>query len=100
MHKGQVTIIYATNNSYAPYMAISIYSLIKNTSDDIFYKIYILYEVLAEHYKKRIGRMSKGNVEIEFLNVSENMKNKGIITTGHLSKEATHRLLVDIIWEL
>jgi len=99
MKREQVTIVYATNDSYAPYMGVSIYSLIEHTSEDYMYRICILHENIAENYKTKIMRMSKENVEIEFIDVSKLMNGKRILQINRLSKEATYRLLVDQIFD-
>ena len=94
----QITILYATNDEYAPYMGVSIYSLIQNSSKDNYYKIYILEESLTDTHKETIQNMSRSNICIEFINVAEKMKDKNRLSSGHLTKETTFRLLVDKIF--
>jgi len=97
-NNNQIVIVYATNDSYAPYMGVSMYSLIKNTTDRYFYKICVLQEDLTESHKRRIEKLAKDNVVIEFVDVSEKMRGKIIPQIGHLSKETTYRLLSDEIF--
>ena len=94
MKREQVTIVYATNDSYAPYMGVSIYSLISNTSRENYYKIYILQKNLSVHHKDRILSLKQENVDIEILDVSELMNGKSIPQIAYLSEEATYRILI------
>lgn len=91
----EIIIVYATNDMYAPYMGVSIYSLIQNTSREYFYKIYILQESLEEYHKERILKLARENVIIEFFDVYEHMKDMEIPKVNHLTKETTYRLLSD-----
>lgn len=96
--KEQITIVYAANDRYIPYMGVSISSLIQHASGENFYRIYILSEEVSQHHRKRILEMAKGNIEIEFVDITERMKDRNIPTVNHLSKETTYRLLIDKIF--
>ena len=90
-----ITAFYATNDNYAPYMGVSLYSLIANTNPSNKYKIFILQKNLSKYHKDRLLKLSTKNVEIEILDVGSLMQGKKIPTIGHLSEEATYRILVD-----
>lgn len=96
--KNQIIIVYAASDRYTPYMGVSMSSLIQHTSEKNFYKIYVLSEDVTEHHRERILNMAKENVDIEFVDVTERMKGRNILTIKHISKESAYRLLIDEIF--
>ena len=56
-----VPIIYSVNNHYAPYLYISLQSLVKHAGEIWKYEIYILYTELEKRHIKRFESLYKKN---------------------------------------
>lgn len=69
-----VPIFYAADDSYAPYLAVSITSLCENSSADKFYDIHILTSSMSDTNKSRISALSRDNCRIVFDDVKEKME--------------------------
>lgn len=67
----EVSCVFATDNFYAPYLAVTIESIIENSSPNNSYGIYVLEEDLSYEYKYKLKLLEKHNVKIEFVNVKD-----------------------------
>lgn len=77
MNINQKTIIpvfFAVDDTYAPYLAVALRSLIDNANADYRYRIHILTDGLADENQTRILSMQRDNVEIEFVSVREKLE--------------------------
>lgn len=70
-NKKIIPIFFATDDNYAPYLGVTIKSLIDNTSAKNDYIIHILYLNLSSVYQKKISDLSKPNVKINFEHIDE-----------------------------
>lgn len=93
--KNRVPIVFASNDAYAPYLGVALYSLIQHASQDNQYHINILTTRMNSHHKKRILSLRKENVSIRFIDVKEKMDRFHFATIEHITMEATYRLLID-----
>ncbi len=95
-----IPVVFATNNNYAPYMAVAIQSLIANTNISNMYRVYILYSELEERYISTISKMAQNNVSINFVNVSARIEKetKDLYSRAHYSKEMYYRILIPEIF--
>lgn len=75
--KGTVPIFFAVDDRYAPYLAVTIRSLIDNASSDYDYAIRILIDRLSEENQNALSSMSTDRVSVEFVNVTEKMDRLG-----------------------
>lgn len=57
--KNNIPVFYATDENYAPYLYISIKSLISHISSEYNYDICILIENLSDRYKKIDNKFSR-----------------------------------------
>jgi lipopolysaccharide biosynthesis glycosyltransferase len=75
-----VNIVYASNNKYAPYLCVSLYSLIENVSDSNEYNVTVLETDISNEFKDIISSLQAGknNVHINFINMDSELKNKGV----------------------
>ena len=96
--KGCVEIVYATNEGYLPMLGVSLYSLVRRTSETRQYRITILEEDISAAGKARILALQRPNVRIRFVDVAPWMERYRIPTVNHLSKETAYRLVVDRIF--
>lgn len=95
MQSNIIPIVFAANDKYAPYLGVTVHSLIKRASSEYFYRIYVLTDGISESHRARIMALAKDNFSIDFIDVSKLMEQWAIPTVKHLSKETAYRLLVD-----
>ncbi len=89
-----VPVVYASDDKYAPYMYISIKSLISHTNQDTYYQIYVLYTNLTAKNKKSLRQLAQDNVKITCIDVQEYLKNLKLKGSGHLSVATCYRLFI------
>ena len=77
MISSHIPIFYACDDSFAKYMVVSLYSLIKNASREYRYRVHILHTNISEENKKRISDLATDNFEIRFEDVSEYLESRG-----------------------
>lgn len=83
MTKPIIPIFFATDDNYAPYLGVAISSLIKNASQDYFYKIHVLTTSLSPSNRRKLSAcIKKSSAELSFVNVSD--KVSGILHRLHL----------------
>jgi lipopolysaccharide biosynthesis glycosyltransferase len=90
----EIPVVFAANNDYVPYLGVAISSLIFCSSEDMMYSVSILHVNITVHNQARLERLSTKNVIIHCIDVSRAMEDKQVISTNHLSVEATFRLLI------
>ncbi len=92
----EIPIFFATDANYAPFLAVSLNSLLKNASKDYFYKIYVLTTALDESLQKRIRKVLTENSSIEFISLKNELDK--IQDLFHLrdyySKETYYRFFI------
>lgn len=94
--KTTIPIFFAVDDGYIPFLAISLQSLIENSSDKNMYVIKILYTNISEENKKTISKYEKENVSIEFVDLNyyiEEIKDK-LYTRDYYSKTTYFRLFI------
>lgn len=87
-----IPIVYAVNSYYYPYLYISIYSLIKNSTNN--YDINILHNSLNEDDINTLMSLKNAKININIINVDKYVKDKEYILSDHISKEAYFRFLI------
>ncbi len=68
MQKTTVPIFYAADDAYAPFLAVSLKSLLDNADKKYFYKIHILASNMCEKNRNRISSLVTENSKITFVN--------------------------------
>lgn len=68
-----IPIVFATDDNYFPYMAVSIQSVMENADINQTFKIYVLCQTLSEDYKQLLQKQieSYDNFTIEYFDVTE-----------------------------
>ena len=66
-------VVFALDDNYVPYLAVSIQSLIDNGSKDNFYKIYAFHTGLSEEHINMFSVYNTDNSSVEFVNVKPQM---------------------------
>ena len=69
-----VTIFYACDDRYIPYLSVSLISLIENASKSMQYNINVLCSGIEEENEKIITDMSNENISIKFVDVSAQIR--------------------------
>ena len=84
-NKKIIPIVYATDDNYAPFLSVSLQSVLDNLSSEYFLKVYVLNTGLTETNKKRIIETSErnfSNIDIEYVDVADRLD--GLHTKMHL----------------
>lgn len=94
------TIVFSTNDAYAPYLSVAIASVICHASQDNFYEIYILTDKIDHKTKKMLESQAVANVKIYVLDVSEMVRDivANASVCSHFSHEMYFRLLIPILF--
>lgn len=77
MNKPIIPIYFAIDDNYAPYLVVTLQSIIENKSDKNFYKIHILNTYLSERNYNEISKFNTENSSIEFIDVTKYMDSFG-----------------------
>lgn len=95
-----IPVVFSSDNNYAPYLGVTIKSLIENSTTQYNYDIVILTKNINERNKKLIKKMEQKNISIRFYDVSSITKNFEHLfyTWGRFSPETYYRLFSDIIF--
>lgn len=91
-----IPIFFAVDDGYVPFLAVSLQSLIENSSDENMYIIKILYTNICEENKIKISKYERKNVNIEFVDLNyyiEKIKDK-LYTRDYYSKTTYFRLFI------
>ncbi len=92
-----IPIFFTVDNNYIPFLAVTLQSLIDNSSSSNFYKIIILYNSsISEDNKKKIYKYKLENVDIEFVDLKQALKkiHDKLYTRDYYSKSTYYRLLI------
>ncbi len=95
-----IPIFYAVDDGYVPFFAVSIHSLIENSSKEYYYAIKVLYTNICEENKKKILKYERDNVKIEFVDLNyyiEEIKDK-LFTRDYYTKTTYFRLFIPNIY--
>ena len=91
-----IPIFFAIDDGYIPFLAVTIESLIDNSSDDYYYSLKILHTDVSEENKKKINKYQRENINIEFVDLNyyiERVKDK-LYTRDYYTKTTYFRLFV------
>lgn len=74
--KKEIPLVYAVDDNYAPFLCVSLKSVMANISDDYFVKVFILNTGISDKNKKRIIEIAEKNssdIDIEYVDVADRM---------------------------
>lgn len=96
MNREVLPIFYAVDDDYLPFLAVSIHSLISNSSPNYDYYIKILYTNISEKNIIEIKKYEKENVKIEFVDLNYYIKKveNQLYTRDYYSKNTYFRLFI------
>lgn len=102
-YKNIIRCVFASDNNYVPYLAVTIKSLLEHISNENFYEIYILENGISLYNQKLIKNLNLvENVKIEFINVDiylEELKQKKFYTAYYLNLSTYFRFFVTKIFK-
>ena len=93
-----VPIVFSANAKYAPYIAVTITSIIKNASKNREYRFYVLYTELPSTTILRLEDISGENYKTECVNVQEFCKD-GMYSSAYFSIEMYYRIMIPEIFK-
>lgn len=68
-----IPIAFATDDRFAPYLYISIKSLLSNANEKYNYDLVIFHGLLKDYHKQKLAEFEANNVTVRFINMSEYM---------------------------
>ena len=85
-----INICFVTDDNYAPYVGVAIYSIIKNAKKDDHFHFYIFDDKISTSTKNKLSKMIKSNSSITFVDVSsvENIIKDLKQTVSHITKSS------------
>lgn len=95
-NKPEIPIFFSVDNNYIKFMAVTIQSLIENSSENYVYNLRVLYTDISNENMDRIKKMSKDNIKIEFVDLNyyiDRIKDK-LYTRDYYSKSTYFRLFL------
>lgn len=98
--KNVIPIFFAVDDGYIPFLAVTIESILENASEENFYEIKVLYTNISSDYMKRIKKLEKDNLKIEFVNLNyyiDSIKDK-LYTRDYYSKTTYFRLFIPSLY--
>ena len=98
----RTAIVFASNDSFAPYMAVMIQSVIDRASENHLYDIVILHGAISASHQGMIRSLSEGfdNISIRFVDVDPLFDNYSLYTkiSGmRLTRETYYRLAMGMV---
>ena len=91
-----IPIFFAVDDGYVPFLAVTLKSLIENSSKDYQYVIKILCINIEERNKKKILKYENENIKIEFVELNyylEEIKDK-LYTRDYFTQTTYFRLFI------
>ncbi len=95
-NKQEIPVFFALNDKYIPFLAVTLRSIIDNSSENYFYNLRILYTDISKENINRISKLATNNVKIEFVNLNyyiDRIKDK-LYTRDYYSKDTYFRLFL------
>ena len=71
--KPVIPVFFATDNNYAPVVAITLESILENCSKDYFYHFHVLTTDLDKSYEEKLKKYESEDVKIEFISLRETL---------------------------
>ncbi len=92
----EIPVFFAVDDTYIPFLAVSLQSLIDNSSEENKYIIKILFTKVAEENKLKIKKYEKQNVKIDFVNLNKQLEEvQGkLYTRNYFSNTTYFRLFI------
>lgn len=92
----EIPIFFATNDNYAPFLAVALKSMLKHASKDYFYRIYVLTTNLSDDYKSRLKQVLTENSSLEYISLQKELDKFSELfhLRDYYSKETYYRFFI------
>ena len=96
MNKPVISVFFAVDDNYVPFLAVALESLVAKISEKNFYEIRILYTHLNDEHKKSLKKYQRENVSIEFVDLNEKIDKiaSKLYTRDYFSMTTYYRLFL------
>lgn len=94
--KSIIPIFFTVDDTYIPFLSVTLQSILEKSNNDYNYEIKILYAKLSDESKKKISKCERDNITIEYVDVSEyleKVKDK-LYTRDYFSMTTYFRLFI------
>lgn len=91
-----IPIFFAVDNNYAPFLAVSLQSMLDHASTDFFYEVYILTDDMKEGYQERLNTFNSERCQLHYVDVNERIQSIGekLHTRDYYSGAIYYRLFI------
>lgn len=95
-----IPIVLSSDNNYVPYLYVCLTSLVKYTTEEYFYSIFILHTEIEEYTKQIfMNGLNKENIRIKFIDVTERVASYNLKIEKYWSFASYYRLLIpELFW--
>lgn len=92
----EIPVFFATDDNYAPFLSVSLTSMLANSSKDYIYRIFVLTTSLNTEYEKKLQENLPENATIEFISLKNELdKIQGMFfLRDYYSKETYYRFFI------
>jgi len=97
MNKKNIPIVFATDDNYALYLYVEIFSLIKHSNKNRVYDIFVFMTRLSKTNVNLLEGLSVENVNVKCIDICEWVNGKNLPATSYFSVEAMYRLFIPLI---
>ncbi len=94
--KSIIPIFFTVDDTYVPFLSVTLQSIVEKSSTEYHYEIKILYAKLSNESKEKISKYTRNNITIEYVDVSEyfeKLKDK-LYTRDYFSMTTYFRLFI------
>lgn len=98
--KSIIPIFFTVDDTYIPFLSVTLQSILEKSNNDYNYEIKILYAKLSDESKKKISKYERDNITIEYVDVSEyleKVKDK-LYTRDYFSMTTYFRLFITSLY--
>ena len=96
-----IPLFFAVDDNYAPYLAVSLNSLIANASSKYEYDVNVLIETISDENRQIIENMATENVKVKFVSVKERLLAicKRLHMRDYYTKATYYRFFIPAMFE-
>ena len=89
-----IPVFMATNDNYAPFLGVTLNSLLLNADRYYFYDIYIFHSGIKEYYISKLDSIQEKDANVRCVNVKSIITSQNLYSNRHYSVEMYHRFLI------
>lgn len=99
--KNAVAICLSSSNQYAPFLCVTLNSIMVNSNPNLFYDVVVLTTDMSQSNKNSISKFvdARSNFSIRFFDVTDLVTGKSFYTWAHFTAFTYYRLLIPDLFE-